>query len=146
MSDFPHPAALCVHGAAVAMSDGEAMPEKKPRTTPLEAEDGSETLIAPGGKVDQQRLFELYEQQEGDDETPLSVRMVLARDLNKRLDKYLVDRIPFLSRTSLQRLVKEEAVHVNGRVPKASTRLRKGDEVVVVLPPPPSKEDRKSVV
>ncbi|MGI9014436.1 MAG: RluA family pseudouridine synthase [Phycisphaerales bacterium] len=99
------------------------------------------SLLGRGGKVDQQRLFDLYEQQsELDEEAPLSVRFVLARDLNKRLDQYLVDRIPFLSRTSLQRLVRERAVTVNGRPPKPSTRLRKGDEVVAVLPPPPSTE------
>lgn len=98
-------------------------------------------LIASGGKVDRERLFALYEQNDlGDDETPVTVRFELTRDLNKRLDKYLVDRIPFLSRTSLQRLIREEAVLVNRRVPKASTRLRLGDEVYVVLPPPPSTE------
>ncbi len=100
-------------------------------------------LIALGGKVDQDALFSLYErveQAEGDDEAPVTVTFTLARDLNKRLDKYLVDRIPFLSRTSLQRLIREESVRVNGRVPKASTRLRKGDVVVAVLPPPPSTE------
>ncbi len=100
-------------------------------------------LIDAGGKVDREALFSLYEQSEeasGDDETPVSVRFQLGRDLDKRLDKYLVDRVPFLSRTSLQQLIKEEAVTVNGRVPKASTRLHKGDVVVAMLPPPPSTE------
>jgi 23S rRNA pseudouridine1911/1915/1917 synthase len=68
----------------------------------------------------------------------VAVRFELARDLEKRLDRYLVDRIPFLSRTSLQRLIREEAVTVNGRIPRASTTLRKGDVVIAVLPPPPS--------
>ena len=58
-------------------------------------------LISPGGKVDRQQLFALYEADSGDDETPISVSFKLTRDLNKRLDRYLVDRIPFLSRTSL---------------------------------------------
>jgi 23S rRNA pseudouridine1911/1915/1917 synthase len=98
-------------------------------------------LIAAGGKVDRERLFALYEQSDiGDDEAPVTVRFELTRDLNKRLDRYLVDRIPFLSRTSLQRLIREEAVTVNARTPKASTRLRLGDVVTVVLPPPPSTE------
>jgi 23S rRNA pseudouridine1911/1915/1917 synthase len=100
----------------------------------------NETILAPGGTVDQQALFELYEQTEGDDERQITVRFDLARDLNKRLDRYLVDRIPFLSRTSLQRLIREEAVTVNGRIPKASTKLRRGDAVVAVLPPPPSRD------
>ena len=67
-------------------------------------------LIARGGHVDRQRLFELYQQQTGDDEQPISVRLRLRRNLNKRLDRYLVDRIPFLSRTSLQRLIREKGV------------------------------------
>jgi 23S rRNA pseudouridine1911/1915/1917 synthase len=100
-------------------------------------------LIAADGKVNRDALFALYEQLEdkaGDDETPVTVTFKLARDLNKRLDRYLVDRIPFLSRTSLQRLIREQAVTVNGRVPKPSTNLRQGDEIVAVLPPPPSNE------
>jgi 23S rRNA pseudouridine1911/1915/1917 synthase len=100
-------------------------------------------LIDAGGKVDRDALFAMYEQSEeasGDDESPVTVRFELARDLDKRLDKYLVDRIPFLSRTSLQHLIKERAVTVNGRVPKASTKLHKGDVVVAALPPPPSSE------
>ncbi|MCH7849229.1 MAG: RluA family pseudouridine synthase [Planctomycetes bacterium] len=95
-------------------------------------------LIAPGGKVDREKLFALYEAELGDDESPICVRFKLSRDLNKRVDRYLVDRIPFLSRTSLQHIIKEQAVTVNGRSPKPSTRLHLGDEVVVVLPPPPS--------
>jgi len=97
-------------------------------------------LIARGGKVDRERLFELYEKQTGDDEQPISVTLRPSRDLNKRLDRYLVDRIPFLSRTSLQRLIREQAVTVNGLAPKPSTRLRAGDEIVAILPPPPSTE------
>ncbi|TVQ51712.1 MAG: RluA family pseudouridine synthase, partial [Phycisphaerales bacterium] len=101
-------------------------------------DDETAGLLTGGGSVDREKLFALYESQDGDDETPVSVRFVLNRDLNKRVDKYLVDRVPFLSRTSLQRLIREEAVLVNGRVPKASTKLRKGDEVIAVIPPPPS--------
>jgi 23S rRNA pseudouridine1911/1915/1917 synthase len=97
-------------------------------------------LIARGGKVDREALYALYDRQDDDDETPISVTFRLSRDLNKRLDRYLVDRIPFLSRTSLQRLIKEEAVTVNGRPGKPATRLRAGDEIAAILPPPPSTE------
>jgi 23S rRNA pseudouridine1911/1915/1917 synthase len=97
-------------------------------------------LIGRGGKVDRETLYALYEQQADDDETPISVTFTLSRDLNKRLDRYLVDRVPFLSRTSLQRLIRERAVTVNGRTPKPATKLRAGDEIVAVLPPPPSTE------
>lgn len=96
-------------------------------------------LIDPGGKVDREALYRLYESRE-DDDAPVTVRFELARDLQKRLDRYLVDRIPFMSRTALQRLIEEDAVRLNDRTPKASTKLRLGDVVDVVLPPPPSNE------
>jgi len=97
-------------------------------------------LFDGAGKVDRDALFRLYSQQDSDDETPVAVTFILARDRRKRLDRYLVDRIPFLSRTSLQRLIHEQAVTVNDRPPKPSTTLRLGDRVHVVLPPPPSTE------
>ena len=101
-------------------------------------EPSADELLDAGGKVDRDALYRLYEGS-SDDDTPIRVRFELARDLNKRLDRYLVDRVPFLSRTSLQRLIREEAVTVNGRTPKASTKLRRGDVVIATLPPPPSK-------
>ncbi len=75
-----------------------------------------------------------------DDDAPNRVVFALQRDLNKRLDKYLTDRIPFMSRSQLQRLIDEGGVKVNARSPKASTMLRKGDRVEVFVPPPPSSE------
>ncbi len=63
-------------------------------------------------------------------------RFRLTRDLNKRLDRYLCDRLPGLSRSRLQKLINEGAVSVNGRTPKSSTKIRLGDEIDVVVPPP----------
>jgi 23S rRNA pseudouridine1911/1915/1917 synthase len=54
-----------------------------------------------------------------------------------RLDKYLTDRITFMSRTQLQKLIDEGGVTVNGRQPKGSTKLRLGDKVEVFIPAPP---------
>ncbi len=96
-------------------------------------------LVAQGGKVDADAIREAAELDLEDDGLR-RVRFKLTRDLNKRLDKYLQDRIAFMSRTQLQRLIEEGGVDVNGRAPKASTKLRLGDEVSVVVPPPPSKE------
>ena len=105
------------------------------------AADGPSGLIGPGGKVDRDALFALYDRErEGDDDRQVTVTFRLLRDLDKRLDRYLVDRIPFLSRTALQRLIDEGAVTVNDRRPKASTKLGRGDVVVAVIPPPPSNE------
>ncbi len=97
-------------------------------------------LMNAGGKIDVAALLRAQQEQTDSDDSPVEAVFTLSRDLDKRLDRYLVDRIPFLSRTSLQRLIAEEAVTVNGRAPKASTHLHLGDVVRVTLPPPPSKE------
>lgn len=75
-----------------------------------------------------------------DDDGLARVSFTLQRDLNKRLDKYLTDRISFMSRAQLQKLIELGGVTVNHRVAKASTKLRVGDTVDVIVPPPPAKE------
>ena len=98
---------------------------------------GSDGLFDGGGNIDINALFCAYEAQ-GDDDAPVEVTFTLQRNHNKRLDAYLAGRIPFLSRTSIQRLISENVVWVNDRTPKASTKLKSGDRVRVILPPPPS--------
>ncbi len=95
-------------------------------------------ILNGGGAVDADLVRSVAA--EGEDEDDVVVTFRLTRDLNKRLDKYLQDRIAFMSRTQLQRLIREQAVTVNGRAAKASTALRLGDEVRVMVPPPPAKE------
>ncbi|MDA0975237.1 MAG: RluA family pseudouridine synthase [Planctomycetota bacterium] len=104
-------------------------------------EDDVPPLVALGGKVDRDALLARHDRMaEGDlPEDAATARFVVGASVVKRLDRYLTDRIPFLSRTSLQRLIGEGAVTVGGRVAKASTRLRAGDEVAAALPPPPTK-------
>ena len=83
-------------------------------------------LIGPGGKVDRSALFALYEQTEGDDEHQVTVHFTLSRDLNKRHDKYLVDRIPFIPRPSLPRPLNAQALLVPPPPPTSSPTLRLG--------------------
>jgi 23S rRNA pseudouridine1911/1915/1917 synthase len=105
----------------------------------IPSSDDAQELLSGGGKVDRDALEALYSSiQETDPDAQPRVSFTLSRDLSKRLDRYLVDRVPFLSRTAIQRLIDENAVTVNGRRPKASTRLHKGDVVETTLPPPPS--------
>lgn len=54
----------------------------------------------------------------------------------RRLDKYLHSRFPRMSRTLLQRLIKQGAVTVNSLPTKASYEPRAGDVVEVAVPPP----------
>ena len=95
-------------------------------------------LIKPGGKVDPDLLRAAHNRNQNPDPTiededgPPTVHFKLTRDLKKRLDKYLQDRIPFLSRTQLQKLIREKAVTVNNRPPKASTTLRLNDEITEI--------------
>ncbi|MEZ6212120.1 MAG: hypothetical protein R3B46_12865, partial [Phycisphaerales bacterium] len=61
-------------------------------------------LIMPGGKVDPDAIrAAVGAADEGDDDGLRRVVFKLQRDLNKRLDKYLTDRITFMSRNQLQR-------------------------------------------
>ena len=102
-------------------------------------QDRTESLLGAGGAIERDALFALYEENAAkDDESPVTVEFELLKDLDKRLDRYMVDRVPFISRTQIQRLIEEEAITVNGRVPKSSTKLKKGDRIVATLPPPPS--------
>lgn len=55
----------------------------------------------------------------------------------RRLDKYLRARFPRMSRTLLQRLIKQGDVTVNGLPTKASYEPAGGDIVQVLIPPPP---------
>lgn len=98
------------------------------------------SLINAGGKVDAGALRAAMDAA-GDDSDDAELRritFILKSDLNKRIDRYLTDRIGFMSRTQLQKVVREGGVLVNGRLPKASTLVKRGDVIEVVVPPPPS--------
>ncbi len=99
-------------------------------------------LIARGGKVDQDAIRAAVEAagEEGDEDDELRrVTFHIRRDLGKRLDRYLTDRIAFMSRNQLQRVIREGGVLINGRPPKVSTQIKRGDVIEVVVPPPPQK-------
>ncbi len=53
-----------------------------------------------------------------------------------RVDKYVAEECPELSRSYVQRLIQEGYVTVNGRAVKASLRLNIGDRIDAVIPPP----------
>ncbi|HJX12059.1 MAG TPA: RluA family pseudouridine synthase [Dehalococcoidales bacterium] len=57
-----------------------------------------------------------------------------------RLDKYVGERCPELSRTHAQKLIAAGFITVNGRAARSSLKLERGDRVDVVIPPePPSR-------
>ena len=54
-----------------------------------------------------------------------------------RLDRFVADKCPELTRTHVQRLIAEGFITVNGREAKSSLRLDSGDRVDVIVPPAP---------
>jgi 23S rRNA pseudouridine1911/1915/1917 synthase len=64
-------------------------------------------------------------------------RWRLSKNLTRRIDQYLVDRVGHLSRNEVQRLIKEGLVKVNGKPTKASYHPRINDEVEMFAPPAP---------
>lgn len=136
----------------------------RPRNVPSGKHDdaGGETvrvggdLVLKGGKVDPEAIRRAVEEarakQEsgdgsdasetgdaGDDESLRRVVFEIKHDLDKRLDKYLTDRITFMSRTQLQKLIDGGGVLVNDKLPRSSTKIHAGDVVEVVVPEPPAK-------
>lgn len=67
-------------------------------------------------------------------------RWRVAKNLTRRIDQYLVDRVGYLSRAGVQRLIDEGLVTVNGRPTKASYHPKVGDVVEMVAPPEPVSE------
>ncbi|HEY40540.1 MAG TPA: RluA family pseudouridine synthase [Dehalococcoidia bacterium] len=55
-----------------------------------------------------------------------------------RLDRYVAENCPELTRNQAQRLIGDGLVQVNGVVAKASLKLSNGDRVKVTVPPPES--------
>ncbi len=75
---------------------------------------------------------------------PVAPRLVtLAVDAavaGTRLDRWLADRLPELSRARLQALIGAGCVRVDGALRKAAARLRGGERVEVDVPPPAAEE------
>lgn len=54
-----------------------------------------------------------------------------------RLDKFLMDRLPNITRNKLQEAIRQGFVQVNQNAVKPNYRVRGGDEIIVALPDPP---------
>lgn len=60
--------------------------------------------------------------------------LTVTENLPVRLDKYLADACPDLTRSHLQKLLKEERVTVNGKPAKSSYKAQNGDRVFLDVP------------
>lgn len=73
-----------------------------------------------------------------EDESRPRVQIIVRRRLpGARLDKYLTSRFPKVSRTTIQRLIKQGDVLVNGRPTKNSYEMEGDDVIDITFPPPP---------
>jgi 23S rRNA pseudouridine1911/1915/1917 synthase len=70
---------------------------------------------------------------------PQKVLSVPAQAAGARLDQWLATHLPEVSRVRVQQLIEQQKVLINGAIPKASVRLRGGEEIVITgaveLPP-----------
>ena len=65
----------------------------------------------------------------------MSEIIVNTESTGERLDAYIADNVPNLSRTAVKRLIEDGNVQINRRViEKASYRVQEGDVVNVVVP------------
>lgn len=55
-------------------------------------------------------------------------------DAGTRIDKFLSDELPDISRSYIQKLIKEEHITVNGKVVKANYKLNSGDLLILEEP------------
>ncbi len=78
------------------------------------------------------------DQANGDLEQVVRKHIIRKRLPGRRLDKYLHGRYPRISRTVLQRYIKQGQVTVNSLPTKASYEPAVGDVIQIVLPPPES--------
>jgi len=75
-----------------------------------------------------------------DDDSPIELDgtqhrcITIKRNVRKRLDVYLQQRLKGISRSRIQKLIDLGGVTVNQQQPKASTVIRKGDRIDVILP------------
>ena len=70
----------------------------------------------------------------------MTVLTVEPASAGARLDRWLTERFPALSRARLQTLIRGGLVRVDGAVLKAAHRLRGGESVEIEIPPPAAEE------
>lgn len=65
-------------------------------------------------------------------------RRIIAQRSSSRLDKFLADSLPGLTRSRARSIIRDARVTLDGKLVKATHKVQCGQEVVVVLPPEPT--------
>jgi 23S rRNA pseudouridine1911/1915/1917 synthase len=61
---------------------------------------------------------------------------IVAEESNIRLDRYVSDKYPDISRTRAQKLIEDGNIRVNGQAAKSSLKLQSGDNIDITIPSP----------
>ncbi len=70
-------------------------------------------------------------------ENPAAKTFILTVDKSgERLDRYVATALPDLSRTAVQRLIKQGKVTVNNATTRSAHKLQENDTIVIHIPPP----------
>lgn len=81
---------------------------------------------------------QLIDQTDSSEDADLAhIHFRAAKNQVRRIDQFLVERIPWLSRAAVQRLIEEKLVKINGKPIKASYKIKSGDVLEMVAPPEP---------
>src|ERR1700678_1863960 len=75
-----------------------------------------------------------------DDSDVFHFKFRATKTQTRRIDQFLCDRVSYLSRNGVQRLIDEDLVKVNGKPTKPSYKVKSGDEVEMFAPPEPVNE------
>jgi len=68
--------------------------------------------------------------------TPSPLRLLIEYKSSQRLDQYLSEQLPELSRSRIQSLIKEGAILLNAQPTKAKSSLNAGDVIEINMPEP----------
>lgn len=110
---------------------------------PSDRQHNQQGSAGPGGGDDADALLPIDVEQTDAAAEEADVRHFawrVSKNLTRRIDQYLVDRVGYLSRNGVQKLIDGGLVKVNGKVIKASYKPRTGDQVTMVAPPEPVNE------
>lgn len=83
-------------------------------------------------------------QEEENQEEELFIQEVIKADPKQtllRVDKFLMDRLPNVTRNKIQAGIKDGFVKVNGELVKANYKVHPGDEISIYLSEPPRDEE-----
>lgn len=73
-------------------------------------------------------------------ENELQRLTVSPEDAGVRIDKYLAEQLPDITRSYLQKLLKDGSVQMNGKPVKASTKTAAGALIALTIPEPEEPE------